>query len=85
MPDLADDFQNLYALLIEDEENVTALQGVIKEFHEKYGEQEKEKQLEEFVDTTGLSVSYVDFNKEKQTGFVKDKNTYATKIILKTD
>jgi chemosensory pili system protein ChpA (sensor histidine kinase/response regulator) len=50
LPDLADDFQNLYALLIEDDDNVAALQNVVAEFREKYGEQEKEKQLEEFVD-----------------------------------
>lgn len=50
LPDLADDFQNLYALLIEEEDNVTALQGVVGEFREKFGELEKEKQLVEFVD-----------------------------------
>lgn len=50
LPDLADDFQNLYALLIEEDENVKALQKVVSEFREKYGDLEKEKQLEEFVD-----------------------------------
>jgi len=50
LPDLADDFQNLYSLLIEDDDNVAALHGVVAEFREKYGKQEKEKQLEEFVD-----------------------------------
>ena len=42
---LSEDFINLYSLLIEEEENVTALQSVVSDFRNKFGDQEKEKQL----------------------------------------
>lgn len=53
--------------------------------YKKEVESEINKKLKEFVDNTGLSINYVDFNKEGQTGFIGDKDTYKTKIILKND
>lgn len=53
--------------------------------YKKELESEINKKLEEFVNNTGLSINYVDFNKEEQTGFIKDDGKYKTKIILKND
>ncbi len=50
LPDLAEDFQNLFSLLIEDEETINALQNIVNDFKEVYGNEQKEKQLEEFID-----------------------------------
>ncbi len=46
----AEDFTNLYALMMEDRESVTAIQQIVAEFKAQYGEEEKEKQLEEFME-----------------------------------
>ena len=46
----AEDFTNLYALMMEDRESVAAVQQIVAEFKAQYGEQEKEKQLEEFME-----------------------------------
>jgi hypothetical protein len=48
-------------------------------------EKEINTKLKEFVENTGLSVSYVDFTRDKQTGFVDNKESYNTKIILKNE
>ena len=46
----AEDFTNLYALMMEDRESVAAIQQIVAEFKAQYGEEEKEKQLEEFME-----------------------------------
>ncbi len=46
----AEDFTNLYALMMEDRESVAAVQQIVAEFKAQYGEEEKEKQLEEFME-----------------------------------
>lgn len=50
LPDLSEDFQNLFSLLMEDEETVAALKNLVGDFQEKSGNEKKEKQLEEFID-----------------------------------
>ena len=78
LTDLADDFQNLYSLLVDEEDNVIALQGVVKEFREKYGEQEKEKQLEEFVDMVKSEKETVSYDPGPEISFTE----FYTKELL---
>lgn len=48
--DLATDFVNLYSLMMEDEQSVASLKKIIAIFQEKYGDLEKEKHFEEFLE-----------------------------------
>ena len=52
--------------------------------YKKELESEFNDKLKKFTEDTGLSVSYVDFNKEEETGF-NPKEKFTTKIILKND
>jgi len=52
--------------------------------YKKELESEINQKLKKFTEDTGLSVSYVDFEKEKETGF-NQKEIFKTKIILKND
>ncbi|RMH65156.1 MAG: response regulator [Calditrichaeota bacterium] len=46
----AEDFTNLYALMMEDKDSVAAIQEIVAQFRVEFGEEEKEKQLEEFME-----------------------------------
>lgn len=50
LPDLAEDFHNLYSLMMEDDECIKTMQKIVSDFQTKFGEIEKEKQLEEFME-----------------------------------
>ncbi len=56
----------------------------IREYKEKL-ENNINLKLKEFQDKTGLDVSYVDFTKEKSTGFGDVHPKYSTNIIIKND
>ncbi|MGD9897984.1 MAG: hypothetical protein AB7T22_02540, partial [Calditrichaceae bacterium] len=48
LPDLADDFVNLYNLMTEDQESITAINNVLEVFRLEYPEEELEKTTPEF-------------------------------------
>ncbi len=48
--DLATDFVSLYSLMMEDEQSVASFKKIIGTFQEKYGDLEKEKHFEEFLE-----------------------------------
>ncbi len=55
LDDLAEDFVNLYTLMMEDEESVDTFKQIVEKFQKKYGDLEKEKHLEDFLEMAQAS------------------------------
>lgn len=81
IPGLAEDFVNLYSLMVEDEESVKTLNQVVKDFKEKFGELEKEHELEEFMEIADKTVPKEAFLDENQISFF---DFYSAELIKKT-
>ncbi|KAA3610287.1 MAG: response regulator [Calditrichaeota bacterium] len=80
LPDLAEDFLNLYSLMVEDDECVKTLQLVVDSYENKFGEEEKEKQLDEFEE---MSKPKADAQEEEPQPELSFNEFYLTELLDK--
>jgi chemosensory pili system protein ChpA (sensor histidine kinase/response regulator) len=77
LPELSEDFRNLYSLMMEDEDSVKSLKEIVGGFQEKIGAQQKEKQLEEFIEMVKPA------RQEPEPERISFKEFYIKELLLK--
>jgi len=81
LPDLAEDFLNLYSLMVEDDDCVKTLQKVVEMYETKFGNLEKEKQLDEFMEMAKPALEKT--TTEEKENDISFKEFYLSELLEK--